>query len=203
MGQGTRNNEKRINKKWGCGRQGIKRKASPHGKVGARRAMRGRERSGRGEASRLWCIALLLLIISLTAFCACEEEPTDFTFEVKGVVLSVGGDLDEAVRALGEPNSYQSAPSCAGEGCDEVYAYNGFKIFAHRNGSGAVISAVELSNDMYGTREGISIGDSAEKVQRIYGEGESFSGGAEYEGENCRLRIYIKKGRVAGVRYGE
>ncbi len=203
MRQRIENKEKRIKKKWICSGRPANVSLTPRGKAYAKRVMRAGERSGRCEASRLRYIALLLLTILLASFSACEESAADYYLEVRGVVLSVGGDCDEAVRALGEPNSYQSAPSCAGTGSDELYIYSGFKIFAHRNDSGAVISALELSSDMHGTREGISIGDSAEKVQRIYGEGESFSGGVEYEGENCRLRIYIKKGRVAGVRYGE
>ncbi len=139
-------------------------------------------------------------------FVSCEggsvrEVSEEFFFSVSGMTFTVGDDSDRVLEALGEPNRSISSVSCAGVGQDELYIYNGFKLTCYREGGKAEITSIELTNDTVETMEGAYIGGSAEMLKRIYGEGEEFSGGVEYIGENCRLRFYIKDGKVVGVKY--
>lgn len=155
------------------------------------------------EINILACILMLLCLAT-----SCREEgktgiPEKYYLNVKNVTFSVGDDADEVTARLGECNSSASAPSCAGEGFDEVYRYNGFRIIVHRDAKGAKITEIDLSSDLLPTAEGVFIGDDADKIKEIYGEGDGFSGGVEYIAEGCRLRFFITDGRVTGIKYLE
>lgn len=152
-----------------------------------------------------------VFIISLTlavclAFYACEANAPqgskrEYYFISDGVAFTLGDDADKAVEALGEPNSISRAPSCAGEGQDELYIYNGFKIYAHRDEHACRVNAIELTNDTVKTEEGARIGDKSEKIIEIYGKGEENNGVIEYSGEGCILRFLVREGRVSGIKY--
>lgn len=151
----------------------------------------------------------IIFLLALSCFLsACEgggkaPPPEKYSFVAEGVTFSVGDDADEVTARLGECNSSASAPSCAGEGFDEVYRYNGFRILAHRDSMGAKITEIELLSDLLPTAEGVFVGDDADKIKEIYGEGDGFSGGVEYRAEGCRLRFFITDGRVTGIKYLE
>ncbi len=129
--------------------------------------------------------------------------PERYSFSAVGVTFTVGDDCDEIINLLGEPNSQNIAPSCADVGSDEMYIYSGFKIFAHRNYGESTIIAIELTNDTVSTAEGIFIGDPEEKVRAHYGNGEILSKGMEYRAENCKLRFFIRDGKVVSIKYVE
>ncbi len=150
------------------------------------------------------CLLALLILVGIMTSCDGETRKKsggEYCFSAQGVTFSVGEDCDRVTAMLGEANSHSSAASCADPGLDELYVYNGFRIYAHRAEDRSRITAIELTNDLFATAEGVGIGDSAEHVTEIYGEGEPFSGGVEYAGENCRLRFYIKEGKISGIRY--
>ena len=153
-------------------------------------------------------IKCLLALVFVFILSACDgggkaPPPDRYFFTVGDVTFSVGDDADEVTARLGECNSSASVPSCAGEGFDEVYRYNGLKILAHRDAKGAKITEIDLLSDLLPTAEGVFIGDDADKIKDIYGEGEGFSGGVEYRAEGCRLRFFITDGRVTGIKYLE
>ncbi len=153
------------------------------------------------------------LIISLSlALClllsACEDrepgtEKGEYFFVSLGVAFTVGDDADRVIGELGEPNSVSKAPSCAGEGQDELYIYNGFRIYAHRNSHSCLVSAIELTNDTVATPEGVRIGDKSERISEIYGEGEKNKGSVEYVSEGCRVRFILRDGKVTMIKYLE
>ncbi len=194
----------KIGRERGTAKIGREGHASKIGREGGM-AKIGRE----GIITRRTCLcwaALLLALCLCGSFFACadsegEQKTEKYFFSVGGLLFSVGDELDGVTRALGEPQKRQIASSCAGVGSDEVAVYSGFRIYAHREGATAVITAIELTNDTVLTAEGVCIGDGAEKLTEIYGEGKHFSGGVEYAGANCKLRVYIKNDKVIGIRY--
>lgn len=150
-------------------------------------------------------IAGLLLLVFLI-FTGCEERGDEyvleeFKFKTNEIEMSVGEDADSVISRMTPPNYSSCAPSCAGEGRDEVYIYNGFKINVYREGEDAEIVSIEVTNDTLPTKEGIYIGDVEAKLREVYGEGRPFSGGVEYFGEKSTLRFYLKNGRVTAIKY--
>ena len=149
--------------------------------------------------------AILLTVCLLFACCEGKGEinKSDYCFSYQDITFAVGDDTDKTVMLLGEANRISRAPSCAGEGDDELYIYNGFRILSHRDGRGARIYAIELSNDACATTEGVRIGDSVGKVKEIYGNGDDKGTRIEYAGERCRLVFYLQNGKVYMIKYVE
>ena len=154
--------------------------------------------------NRYGLVAFVLLLILILSGCERqdgEERSGKYKLCVNDFIFSVGDDADKVVLALGEPNYFSVAPSCAGVGNDELYVYNGFRITAHRDGKSAEISIIELTNDTLSTLEGICIGDSEDRIAEIYGNGKIFTGGIEYGRDSCCLRFFLSDGRVVGIKY--
>ena len=147
-----------------------------------------------------------LIVLAILILAGCEERGDEyvleeFKFKTNGIEMSVGEDADNVISRMMPPNYSSCAPSCAGEGQDEVYIYNGFKINVYREGEDAEIVSIEVTNDTLPTREGIYIGDVESKLREVYGEGRPFTGGVEYFGERSTLRFYLKNGRVTAIKY--
>ncbi len=154
---------------------------------------------------RMLCFCLSLLFLG-ALFVGCDNarernRENELSVYINDVGFSVGDDADSVTSRLGHANYYSCVSSCAGEGEDELYIYNGFKIIAHRTDRGSEIVSIELTNDLLSTKEGVSIGDSAKTVSEKYGEGRAFSGGVEYKDEGCVLRFFIRDGRVKAIKY--
>lgn len=149
-------------------------------------------------------ISMMLEVCILLSACRTEapkQLQTEYFFSSEGVTFTVGDDADEISGALGEPNSISKAPSCAGEGQEELYVYNGFRIYAHRDARACIISAIELTNDTVTTIENVRIGDKSEKIFDKYGNATDNNGTVEYVADGCILRFAIRDGRISGIKY--
>lgn len=125
-----------------------------------------------------------------------------FVFSHNGATIEMDVDAAPILEKLGEPVSYFEAQSCAFEGLDKTYTYNGFELDTYPKGDKDYVSAVVLKDDSVATAEGICIGDSLEKLQQAYPEG-----GTEecnmmiYEKDGMRLCFFIKGDEVASIEY--
>ncbi len=151
-------------------------------------------------------LIVFLAIVFCFSFSGCDEDDgkgmiNEYKFSARGVELSVGEDADEVISMLPEANYFSCAHSCTGEGDDEIYIYNGFRITVYREGDSSEICSIELTNDSISTEEGIFIGDSEARLLEIYGEGRPFSGGVEYFADNCILRFFVRGGKVTAIKY--
>ena len=155
-------------------------------------------------------LLLILCVSSAILLGSCEREQgkgensADYFFEARGVTVRVGDDADNATTALGEYNSLYLSPSCAVSGVDQMYVYNGFRLTAYPEADKHVIYIIELTNDTVSTAEGVSVGDTRQKVLSIYGEPyESVGESVRYTGRDCILQFIIREGRVTSIKYLE
>ena len=125
-------------------------------------------------------------------------DPFCFTFE--GVVLTPGLIYD--ATALPEANSVYEVPSCAIEGTDNVYSFEGVEITAFHDGTQEIIYAVAIFDPNVCTDEGLYIGDTAERVMELYGEGYQENGNAMiYTRGNTMLTVILSNGFVADIEF--
>ncbi len=151
----------------------------------------------------LFFILIASCIFSLSG---CDIDPTkgdekEYVFCIYEIYIAVGDDLDKIIDDIPSYNSFNSAPSCADVGTDELYIYNGFRISAHRSNGRCEITMIELTNDTVSTFEGMSIGDTEEKLRLCYGEGERSANTVEYKSKNCILRFYMREGKIVSIKY--
>lgn len=131
-----------------------------------------------------------------------EEEHKGYVFVVRDVIVEVDGDAAPVVDALGEPVSYFEAASCAFEGLDKIYTYNGFEIDTYPMQDKDLISSIILKDDSVMTAEGIGIGDSLEKLQQVYGsEGTEEGGMLVYGKDGMKLCFILQGENIISIEY--
>lgn len=131
-----------------------------------------------------------------------EEEHKGYVFVVRDVIVEVDGDAAPVVEALGEPVSYFEAASCAFEGLDKIYTYNGFEIDTYPMQDKDLISSIILKDDSVMTAEGIGIGDSLEKLQQVYGsEGTEEGGMLVYGKDGMKLCFILQGENIISIEY--
>lgn len=124
-----------------------------------------------------------------------------YVFVTGGVTVEMDGDMAPVLAALGEPASYFEAASCAFEGLDKIYTYNGFEIDTYPARDTDLVSAVILKDDSVTTAEGICIGDSLEKLLAAYGEGNRENGMLVYEKDDMKLCFILQDDSVISIEY--
>lgn len=138
-----------------------------------------------------------------------QSQPADDGKDTKGYVFTFGGTTVEmdaeaaaVIEKLGEPLSYFEAPSCAFEGLDKIYTYNGFEIDTYPVGDVDYISSVIFKDDSVMTTEGICIGDTMEKLEQAYGSDSTREDGVVVYGrDEMKLCFILQEDEIISVEY--
>jgi len=94
-----------------------------------------------------------------------------FFFTVRGVEVRMGQPAHEIIEKLGAYNEYFEAPSCAFEGIDKSWYYNGFVVHAYPHGGDDFILSLVLTDDINSTEKRIFIGMTYDNMVAAYGNG--------------------------------
>ena len=129
-----------------------------------------------------------------------EAVKEEFCFVAEGVELIPGSDFDPT--GLPEAASLYTVPSCAIEGTDNVYNYETFEITAYDDGTGEVIYSIYIIDPNTTTPEGLSLGDSLDRVLELYGDDYQLNGAAyDFYGTETMLSIIVQNEAVASIEY--
>ena len=93
-----------------------------------------------------------------------------FVFETGRLTIHMGERAAPVIEALGDPQNYFEAPSCAFDGIDKIYCYSGFELYTYPVGDEDYISSVNLTDDSIPTSEGVYLGMSYSDMTAAYGE---------------------------------
>lgn len=125
-----------------------------------------------------------------------------YAFLFQDTAVEVDADAATVIQNLGEPLSYFEAPSCAFQGLDKIYTYNGFEIDTYPMDEKDYISAVILKDDSVMTAEGVGIGDSVEKLEQTYGsDGTKEESMIVYDKDGMKLCFILQKDEIISVEY--
>ncbi|MBQ4507102.1 MAG: hypothetical protein II971_07660 [Firmicutes bacterium] len=132
-----------------------------------------------------------------------SEKPYVFAVDsAGGYELALDADMKDVLAALGDPQSYFEAASCAFDGLDKTYTYPGFEITTRPDGEDDFVNSIVLTDDSVTTPEGIYIGCTPDDVKRVYGDGGSeFTGGIGYFSGGTILDFIIEDGKVVSIEY--
>ena len=132
-----------------------------------------------------------------------QDAQTDrFTFTYKGTPISMKAEAAPICEALGDAKSYTEATSCAFDGLDKNYTFTSFIMTTYPDGDKDRVNSLTLLDDTVSTADKISIGDSKEKVEEVYGA-DSFNGVNAYiltEGD-AQLTVIIDGDKVSSIQY--
>ncbi len=124
-----------------------------------------------------------------------------YAFIYQDVVIEMDADAAPIVEKLGEANSYFEAPSCAFEGIDKMYTYGSFELDTYPMENKDYVSAVIFKDDAIATPEGVGVGDTAEKMTEIYGEGTLENGMTVYEKDGMKLCFILQEESIVSIEY--
>lgn len=125
-----------------------------------------------------------------------------YTFVSGSTTVEIDALAAPIVEKLGEPVSYYEAASCAFEGLDKMYTYQGFELDTYPTGDKDYVSAVIFKDDSVKTPEGVGIGDTAKKVEEVYGSATKGTTGAlEYAKDGMKLCFIVKDDEVVSIEY--
>lgn len=169
---------------------------------------------------RKWIVFALSAVLCLTlAACSAEKDSgkttdsgsqsaaaaTDdsYVMTFRGTDIVPGAEMQPILDKLGEPKKYFESESCAFKGLDKVYTYDSVVIRTYPKDKTDYVLSVELKDDAVSTPEGVSIGESKDKVTKVYGEGTSSSSAAVTyrKGEAVLSFIFDEEGNVSSITY--
>lgn len=125
-----------------------------------------------------------------------------YVFTFGDAVVEINADATPIIEKLGESKSYFESPSCAFEGIDKLYGYTSFEVDTYPTDGKDYISAVIFNDDSISTTEGVSIGDTEDKVTETYGTDCTVENGMTvYKKDGMKLCFIIDSGTVLAIEY--
>ena len=114
--------------------------------------------------------------------------------------VQVNADMADVLAAMGEPQSYFEAESCAFKGLDKTYTYAGYVITTRPDGEKDFVNSILLTDDSVTTAEGIYIGSARADVTAAYGEAEG-EAMLSYTKGDCVLNFIFDGDTVLSIEY--
>ena len=91
-----------------------------------------------------------------------------YKFSYKGYDIVPGTPIAPVLEALGEPKDQRRDASCAGEGFDIIYMYEGFEIHTYEEGD-ETINGICISDALIDVG-GVHVGDALDAAKKVYGD---------------------------------
>ena len=104
------------------------------------------------------------------------------------------------LEKLGKEKNYFESASCAFEGLDKEYTYNGFVLKTYPLNDVDYVASITLQDDTVATPEGIAIGSELADVTAAYGDSSSDTK-CEYVKGDSQLLILLENGVVTSIQY--
>ncbi len=139
---------------------------------------------------------------SLRTTAAAQTQDTGYAFTYKGTEIKLNVVANETLRALGDYKKSFEQQSCAYQGMDRIYTYDGIELGTYPVNGVDYISSIYFLDHTVQTQEGIKLGSSYNDMIKAYGTGyqEEF-GVYRYTKGNVELSIYTTNRKVDGIEY--
>lgn len=125
-----------------------------------------------------------------------------YVFEYKGVSIAMHKEAAPILESLGDNMDYFEAESCAFQGMEKVYTYNGFELYTYEADGIDYIAAIMFLDDSVSTKEGIYLYSSLDDVLKAYGDDYSEELGLyTYEIDKSKISFLIENNEVTSIEY--
>lgn len=133
---------------------------------------------------------------------ASGETDAGYVFKSGANEVAINADMADVLAALGEPQNYFEAESCAFKGLDKTYTYSGFVITTRPDEEKDYVNSIVLTSDNVTTPEGIYIGQSADDVTAAYGaSGDATDNYLRYTKGGVTLSFILEGGKIVSIEY--
>jgi hypothetical protein len=100
----------------------------------------------------------------------------DIALKINGKVYRCSEDVDSLLEELGDDYSYSEAISCAYDGLDKSFSYTNFDVYTYPDGDVDRVSEITAYTNEVSTLKGLTVGDTVERMEELYGTGYSEEG---------------------------
>lgn len=131
---------------------------------------------------------------------AAPVSEADFVLTLPGGIITFDQNITQATALLGEDYQYAEAISCAYDGLDKTFSYDGIEIITYPDGEQDFVNEIILTSGGYSTSRGTCVGDSLSELTAAYGPDYKASGAlVEYELGTSVLSFTIKDDVVVTI----
>ena len=125
-----------------------------------------------------------------------------YEFVSAGTTITMNKEAKEIIAKLGTYKDYYETASCAFDGLDKQYFYEGFQVDTYPMDGVDYISMVYIEKENIPTKEGVKVGDTADKVKETYGtEYKEDMGSYIYTSGKSQLKFYLESNVVSAIEY--
>jgi hypothetical protein len=125
-----------------------------------------------------------------------------YVFENKGTIIAMNAEVAPVLKSLGNAKDYFEAPSCAFQGLDKTYTYNGFEIHTYEIDKVDYVASIIFLDDSVNTKEGISLNADKKDVVKAYGDKYTEkSGSYTYELDKSKITFLFENDKVTSIEY--
>jgi hypothetical protein len=157
-------------------------------------------------------IALLTVLMLSLVFTGCGNKESDndntgneengYEFVSNGVKIQMLAPAETVLSELGEENTYFEAESCAYQGMDKIYTYNGFEVRTNEIEQKDYVTSVLLIDDSISTPEGVALFMTKEDMIAAYGDNYTEESGlCTYTMGETKLSFLISDNEITSIEY--
>ncbi|MDD5017444.1 MAG: hypothetical protein PHO15_05025 [Eubacteriales bacterium] len=130
------------------------------------------------------------------------EEGDALYYESNGIKIHVYDMAEDVLDSLGEPKGTFEAASCAYQGVDMFYYYDGFQLTVNEVDDADHVTVIMIVDDTVSIPQGVKIGSTEETMLQCMGDDYTASAGLyQFVAGDTTLQIRIKEGCVAEMMY--
>ncbi|HHT96812.1 MAG TPA: hypothetical protein GXZ90_02810 [Clostridiales bacterium] len=131
-----------------------------------------------------------------------DKDVPVFSFSTDKTKVLMNKEAEQFVEQLGEPLNSFDAPSCAFQGLDKFYVYNGYELSTYPLNGKDYVNSIDFIDDSVTTEEGIYIGNTLDDVIEKYGtDYEESNGVISYTAGDSILTFVILDNIVENITY--
>jgi len=130
------------------------------------------------------------------------EKLSGYYFTYEDIIIRPHAEAASILEALGEPKNYFEAESCAYQGMDRIYTYNGFEITTYEIDGVEFISMITFIDDTVETTEGVYLFQTIDEAIAVYGEDYTQNFDMYiYEDDNVQLSFITEDDKIISIEY--
>lgn len=131
-----------------------------------------------------------------------EEGIEAYVFETKGVEIAMNAQVAPIIESLGEYKEFFEAESCAFQGMEKTYTYDGFDLYTYEIDGVDSVASISFLDDSVKTQEGIYLYSSLDDMIDAYGDDyEESLGLYTYVQGDSELAFLVDNDEVVSIEY--
>ena len=131
-----------------------------------------------------------------------NNRPRGFYFVYAGVRINLNDNMADVLAQIGEPNAMFESPSCAFDGVDRIFYFDGFIIDTFPLGDNDYVLSIVITDSSLLTPEGVGLGSSFDNMVAAYGNDyENMLDLFSYIKDGVRLSFLFEDDEIVDITY--